>query len=276
VTFQLDPGHLLWGYHTQWEGGSLKLELRHAPDFAPRGESPLKGRVIVVDPGHGPGSPGATGPRGLVEKDANLAIATALQALLAKEGAKVVMTRTTDDSVSLGERSRIAWENRGDLFVSVHNNAVGDGDDPFKPPRGFSVYYYQPHSLELARATHLSYRKNIPLPDEGLRYGNLMVARATEMPAVLTESAYMILPEQEALLLSPPFQRRLAGALADGIRAFMEQAREATARAPKAAIIPAPAPEPEPGLPRRKGVRRTKAPKAGAKTTSPKAPRSTP
>ncbi|MBI4346018.1 MAG: N-acetylmuramoyl-L-alanine amidase [Elusimicrobia bacterium] len=246
VTFHLDPGHRLWGYHADWEGTSLKLELRHAPPFAPKGESVFKDRVIVVDAGHQPSSHGATGPHGYIEKDANLAIAKAFEKLLAKEGAKVVMTRTGDDEVNLSERPKIAWEKRGELFISVHNNAIGDGEDPYRVPRGFSIYYYHPHSFDFARATHLAYRRRIPLPDEGTRYGNLLVARLTEMPAILVESAYMILPEQEALLASPSFQRRLAGAMLEGARSFLEQAREASSRTPKPPTVTAPPPEPEP------------------------------
>lgn len=246
VTFHLDPGHRLWGYHADWEGSSLKLELRHAPAFGPKSGSVFKDRVIVVDAGHQPSSHGATGPHGYIEKDANLAIAKALEKLLAKEGAKVVMTRTGDDEVNLFERPKIAWEKRGELFISVHNNAIGDGEDPYRVPRGFSIYYYNPHSLDFARSTHLAYRRRISLPDEGTRYGNLLVARITEMPAILVESAYMILPEQEALLASPSFQRRLAGAMLEGARSFLEQAREASSRAPRPLVVPPPPPEPEP------------------------------
>ncbi|MBI5202133.1 MAG: N-acetylmuramoyl-L-alanine amidase, partial [Elusimicrobia bacterium] len=101
VTFHLDPGHRLWGYHGQWEGGQHKLELRKAPVFAPKGESVFKNKVIVVDPGHQPSSHGATGPHGYIEKDANLAIAKQLEAALKKEGARVVMTRSGDDEVNL-------------------------------------------------------------------------------------------------------------------------------------------------------------------------------
>lgn len=238
----------LWGYRAQWEGNALKLELRRPPVIAPKGESALKGITAVVDAGHQPSSHGATGPRGLVEKDANLAISKALQRLLEREGARVVMTRTGDDEVNLTERPKLAWEKRGDLFISVHNNAIGDGEDPFGRPRGFSIFYYHPHSFELGDRVHEAYRKRIPLPDEGLRYGNLLVARLTEMPAILTESAYMILPEQEALLLSPQFHRRLAATIVEGARDFLEHVRDTERPRRKPAAYPPPPPAAEPAL----------------------------
>lgn len=224
VELRLAPRERLWGYHASWEAGALRLELRRPPRLAAKG-SPLQGRVIVVDPGHMPSLPGAVGPRGVLEKDANLAIAKALESLLQREGARPVLTRSGDDEVGLPERARVAWEKRGDLFISVHNNELPDGENPFASPHGYSVFYYQPFSLELARAVHRAYQRRVPLPDERLRYGNLLVARITEMPAILVESAYMTFPEQEALLTSPPFQRLVAGAMLDGLRSFLEAER---------------------------------------------------
>ena len=46
------------------------------------------------------------------------------------------------------------------------------------------VFYYHPHSMQFALALHKSYQKSSPMPDEGLRYGNLLVARESGMPAV--------------------------------------------------------------------------------------------
>jgi len=225
VTIRLDPRSKIWGWHASWEGGALKIELRHPPHFSAYG-SVFAGRTIVLDPGHMPSAPGEIGPRGLLEKDANLAIAKALEHLLYREGAKPVMTRSGDDEVGLLERPRIAWENRGDIFVSIHNNGLPYGEDPFQRPAGFQIFYYYPMSLPLARAVHHSYLKRIPLPDGKLRYGNLLVARTTEMPAILVESAYMTYPEQEVLLATPSFQRKLAKAMLEGLRDFLESERK--------------------------------------------------
>ena len=132
------------------------------------------------------------------------------------------MTRNGDENVPLPDRPKMAKDLGGDIFISVHNNAIGDGEDPFAQPRGFQVYYYHRHSRELAAAVHRAYLKNIPLPDEGLRYGDYLVARLTWMPAVLVESAYMIFPDQEEMLNSPVFQEKLALALGDGVLDFFK------------------------------------------------------
>ena len=154
----------------------------------------------------------------------NLAIAKKLKEKLLSLGAAVQMTRNGDENVELADRPKLARDLGGDLFISIHNNAIADGEDPFGQPRGFSVYYYHRQSLPLAEAIHRSYLKNIQLPDEGLRYGDYMVARMAWMPAVLVESAYLILPRQEEMLNTPAFQEQLAGAISEGVLDFFNNA----------------------------------------------------
>ena len=92
--------------------------------------------VIVLDPGHGGIDPGTTGRRGTREKDAMLRVARTLRArLLATGRYRVVMTRNADVFVSLRRRIRIARRAGGDLFISLHADAIG-----LKGFRGASVY----------------------------------------------------------------------------------------------------------------------------------------
>ncbi len=225
VTIKLNDRMTLWGWQTSYEGGSLALELRRPPALAAAPASPLKGLTVVVDPGHMPSAPGAVGPLGTKEMDANLAIAQAFSRVLSERGAIPILTRSADQEVALSDRPHIAMEKSGDIFVSIHNNALSDGENPFAQPRGFSVFYYHPHSLALARQVYRSYEKRIPLPGEDLRYGNLLVARLSAMPAILVENAYMIIPDQEEKLNDPAFRGILARALADGISSFLEEER---------------------------------------------------
>ena len=74
-----------------------------------------------------------------------------LRTLLEAAGARVVMTRTTDVPVELGARVRLADSLDADLLVSIHNNALPDGVNPFTN-NGTSLYYNHPRSLPLARA----------------------------------------------------------------------------------------------------------------------------
>ncbi|GAC1549234.1 MAG: hypothetical protein NVS3B13_00550 [Mucilaginibacter sp.] len=91
-------------------------------------------KTIVVDAGHGGQhsgqghfSHGASGSYSS-ERNVTLAIAFKLQKAIEKElsGVRVVMTRTTDEDVSWQKRADIANENKGDLFISLHCNSLGD------------------------------------------------------------------------------------------------------------------------------------------------------
>lgn len=212
-----------WGYAAGYDdSGNFFLEIRRPPDLT-RGENVFAGRRVVVDPGHGPET-SAVGPLGTTERDVNLAIGFALEGLLTAEGAEAVLTRRNVDGPGLAERPWIAQDAKGDLFVSIHNNALPVTADPAEAPRGFMHFYYHPQSRKLAEAVTAAYRSRHPdLPDEGLRWGDLAVCRGTFMPAILTESAYVILPEQEEKLRSAPYQKRLAGTLLEGMRDYLKE-----------------------------------------------------
>jgi N-acetylmuramoyl-L-alanine amidase len=213
----------MWGYHCEWDGNDLKLIIKKPPHFKPAPASALSGLVVVIDPGHSPDS-GSIGPLGTQERDVNLAIAKRFAVHLENAGVRAILTRTANVPVGLYDRTDLATRVGADVLISVHNNALPDGVDPFTH-HGFSVYYYQPQSLGLARAIHDAYRRDTSLPDYGLFLDNLALARPTEEPAVLTESAFIMWPPEEMDLLNPAFQDRLAATLTDGLNHWADSMR---------------------------------------------------
>src|SRR5690606_31978214 len=186
----------LWGYKAFYtEGGDLVLRLRRPPGIEVM--SPLRGRRIVVDPGHPPA--GATGPTGLTEAEANLGVSLVLRDLLTDAGATVLMTRTTDVPVELGARPRFAEEANAHLLISIHNNALPDGVNPLTN-NGTSVFYNHPRSIPLAAAVQRALVSELGLRDLGVGRGDLALVRPTWFPAILTEGLFMMVPEQEAAL----------------------------------------------------------------------------
>ena len=222
VTLTLELARPLWGYRAHWESNDLLLDVRRPPVIDEA--DPLKGRLIAVDPGHPPA--GATGPTGLREAVANLAVAERLRALLTAAGARVLMTRTTDTPIDLWPRVRDAERGGAELLVSIHNNALPDGINPFLN-NGTSVYYNQVRSVPLARAVQAELVRRLGLRDLGIGRGDLALVRGTWMPSVLNEGLFMILPDQEAALRDPRGQQLYALAVFEGIRNFLRQrARE--------------------------------------------------
>lgn len=218
VTAQL-KGDRQWGYKVDYEGSTLRLRVKHPPKVGMDGS--LAGLKICVDPGHGGSENGSIGCNGVKEKTVNLDISLKLKAALERAGAQVIMTRMTDgETVSLDERVNIAGRADADLLVSVHNNALPDGRDPWKE-HGTSTYWYQPQSTELARQLKDSVISAADFPDIGCRFQNLALCRPTAMPAVLVEVGFMIHPEEFAQLLDPNVQGRVAEGLLKGIRKYL-------------------------------------------------------
>ena len=82
--------------------------------------------TVVIDAGHGGEDAGARGAAGMVEKELVLAVARDLAARLRATGLQVVLTRAADVFVPLEERTALANDSRGDLFLSIHANASSD------------------------------------------------------------------------------------------------------------------------------------------------------
>jgi len=214
-----------WGYRQAWdERGNLVVQLRRPPRIDP--DHPLRGLYVGVDAGHPPG--GAMGPTRLTEAEANLAISKRLVALLRERGARVLETRPDTAAVALGERPAVAADSGVHLLVSVHNNAFPDGVNPFLE-NGTSVFYNRRHSVDLASHLQRELVRELGLRDLGVARGDLALVRPTWMPSALTESMFLMVPEQEAALRDPGVQERIARAHLRGIEGFL---RERAAGAP--------------------------------------------
>ena len=96
-------------------------------------------KTIVIDPGHGGKDSGAQGKKSN-EKDIVLAIGKLLKKELEKEGFKVKMTRDKDEFIELGQRANLANQWDGDLFISLHCNAIDASAERKKQIKGYHVY----------------------------------------------------------------------------------------------------------------------------------------
>ena len=96
-------------------------------------------KTIVIDPGHGGKDSGAQGKKSN-EKDIVLSIGKLLKKELEKEGFKVKMTRDKDEFIELGQRANLANQWDGDLFISLHCNAIDATPERKKQIKGYHVY----------------------------------------------------------------------------------------------------------------------------------------
>jgi N-acetylmuramoyl-L-alanine amidase len=204
----------------------------------PRAEGPPKSlaeAMIVVDPGHGGMQPGAHGPNGLAEKDANLAIARKVQTTL--RGTRVYLTRYFDFTAGLVYRTSIANQLGAHALVSVHNNSVPDG--PSSQPG--SETWHQSQSGPSQRLSSLlfgevvealkSFKINwVSDRDAGTRtrlnqhghdyYGML---RGSKVPTVILEAMFISNGPEADLLTKPEAHDAVAKALTRSLKRYVKE-----------------------------------------------------
>jgi len=180
----------------------------------------LAGLAIAVDAGHGGDNDGALGSTGKKEKEITLSIAQHVDSLLRMKGARVIMTRTTDENVSMLDRTEKILSSGAQLLVSIHANSTSAAGDP-ELSKGTSAYYRQVGFQPLA---NILYGKMIEL---GLdQFGvvgsfNFTLNALTMPPNVLVETAFMSNPEDEMLLLDDNFRIRIASQITKGLEEFV-------------------------------------------------------
>lgn len=228
---------------------------RAVPADAARAGAAL--RLVVLDPGHGGDEHGAR-VDGVRESHLVLDIAARTAAALRQRlpDTRVLLTRTTDDEVSLEQRSALANALDADLFVSIHLN---DSDVPVQTG-GITTFVLD--TADDAQARRLAARENatttdrvsglaallaglhretqvaesrrlasfvhqstltgarsvLPrLPDRGVRSAMFYVLVGTRMPSILLEASFMTRPEELAALRTEPYRQVLAQGIAEGI-----------------------------------------------------------
>jgi N-acetylmuramoyl-L-alanine amidase len=215
---------------------------------------------IVIDAGHGGKAPGAIGTSGLKEKEVTLDIARRLRDILKAEGLQVLMTRSTDRSVSLEERVNIANNSRAGLFVSIHANA-----NRSRSLKGFEVYYISPGISDSERALAAAKNERLNLQDSsfgsssltlkailwdmiynydraesvelsyaicrnavgnldtrviGTKSANFQVLRGAAMPAVLVEVGFLSNANEERSLDDGSYRQKIAESINQGLKEY--------------------------------------------------------
>jgi len=214
-------GQAIEGYFIEKTSSGIILYVKR-PAKAAIGSTPLSGITIMLDPGHGGTDYGAIGPLGLeyAEKTINLNTALKLKAELERRGAKVLITRTGDVTLSLSNRLAASRNAHPDMFLSIHANSMPDNYDISKIS-GFSVHYKEALAKPLSQIL-LNKAEEIERTNKGTRYNNFYVVRGTWAPSMLIEIGFVPNPKEYELLISDYEQEKLVKSLADGIAEYFK------------------------------------------------------
>ena len=159
--------------------------------------------TVVLDAGHGGKDPGSQGKYGTKEKDVVLDITKRVGRLLEKNaGIKVVYTRDEDVFVPIIDRTKMANDTNGKLFVSVHANANKN-----RKIQGFETYLLRPGKSE--DAIEVASRENavIKLEEKTGQYDNLTGENL--IMATMAQSMFMKESEDLAAIIQMELDKRL-------------------------------------------------------------------
>lgn len=193
------------------------------------GEHGLKGKVIVIDPGHGGSDPGAVGRvLGVTDAEVGFTVGMKLRDLLEDAGATVLMTRESDIRLGLTERSSMANKAEADMFISIHANSTTTPE-----PKGIQVYYYAPTSNANLYAQSYVRKTLAEKVSQGLqnatgtssdvRTANYAVLRENDRPSILVEAGFLSNAEEEALLAKDSYRQDLAEGIYKGVVNYLNQ-----------------------------------------------------
>jgi len=222
----------------------------------------LSVNTIVIDPGHGGKDPGAIGHMGTHEADITLEIAKRLRdRLQVYDNYKVLLTRETDEFLSLNERVKYANDNNADIFISIHINYYPGDQLNF-----VETYYFGPNSdrkvaelaakenadshylyaefkemvekmgdtlkfqesKELAQAVQESLypqirKVNKKARNHGIKPGPFVVLLGIDAPSILTEVTSLNNKQEEKRLKSPAYRDKIAAFLEKGIVNYLNK-----------------------------------------------------
>ncbi|WP_062237681.1 SH3 domain-containing protein [Fictibacillus sp. FJAT-27399] len=176
----------------------------------------LRGKKIMIDPGHGGYDVGAVGAGyGTYEKNVTLSTALILAQKLRAAGAKVYMTRSTDTAIALTSRPQLSNNYLVDAFVSIHYNSgpsAGTGIETF----------YQPGSVYsgLASLVQQGVVKYTGFKSRGIAGKNLQVLRTNKRPCVLVELGFLSNKSEEQIVRTSAHQQKAAAGIAEGLNSY--------------------------------------------------------
>lgn len=186
--------------------------------------------TVVIDSGHGGNDPGKVGINDILEKDVNLSIANYLKSYLESNDVQVIMTRTSDASLSdssktsdLSNRKEVIFKNNPIAAISIHQNSY-----PAPSVHGAQVFYalhsdkgkdladlLQKELLEMDSSNHRTSKSN----------SSYFLFKDNPYATVIVECGFLSNPEEAAKLTDPTYQKKIAWHLHLGIMTYISQYR---------------------------------------------------
>ena len=192
--------------------------------------TPVSGKTVVIDAGHGIPDEGAESSNGTTEAETNLKIALKLQNLLEQSGSTVILTRSDENAIydldsktlkqkkisDIHNRVKIGNESQADIFVSIHLNKI-----PQPQYDGWQTFYREgdEESAKLAKQIQENLNKTIDKENNRIAktIDNIYIIKHVKIPTTIVECGFLSNPEEEKKLLDDEYQNKLAWGIYNGI-----------------------------------------------------------
>ena len=192
--------------------------------------TPVSGKTVVLDAGHGVPDEGAESSNGTTEAEINLKIALKVQNLLEQSGCTVILTRSDENAIydldsktlkqkkisDIHNRVKIGNESSADIFVSVHLNKI-----PQQQYWGWQCFYRDgdEQSTKLAKKIQENLNESIQKENNrvAMKIDNIYIVKHVEIPISIVECGFLSNQEEEKQLLEDSYQERLAWGIYNGI-----------------------------------------------------------
>ncbi len=186
---------------------------------------------VVIDPGHGGSDPGAVS---VAEKSFTLEIARKIKEagqIWAPE-LEILLTRESDEFISLQDRVKFANSTNATAFVSTHINSRVEKNITKKQFEIESYYFNglsaNSRAAELCRQCHWVLLTmgccpylGVQIKDRGIKTADFYVLKYTKMPATLLEIGFISDEDDVAWLQNTTNQKEIALHIIYGIRSFI-------------------------------------------------------
>lgn len=215
-----------------YEGTKINLD----QELEQTSSTPVSGKVVVVDAGHGVPDEGAESSRGTTEAETNLKIALKLQNLLEQSGCTVILTRSDENSIydldkntlrekkisDIRNRVKIGNNSVADIFVSIHLNKI-----PQSQYYGWQCFYNSGNkkSIDLAKKIQSNLNDSIQKENKrvAMKLDTVYIMKHVEIPISIVECGFLSNPEEEKQLLDDEYQNRLAWGIFNGIIEYFNE-----------------------------------------------------
>jgi len=176
----------------------------------------LKGKRIVIDPGHGGEDLGGKGPVNLVEKNVVMHIANVLANLFNYMGMQTILTRTEDENIPVEKRIELAVKEKADLFIGIHTYS-----NDSRKVSGAAVRYKSSCNESFLVASKIKEEliKKLKVADRGLKECRELVIPG-DIPGVEVEVVTITNWVEEGLLRSPTVHKKAAEGILNGVKNY--------------------------------------------------------